>query len=188
MNASEFYKSLERLEKNSQQEFFGLYKDFVLSICVRYAKNNAQAEEFFKIVFAKLLNDFTFHPHPGGISIDEYIKHTVIAELVKILLTKKEFYKIVSTVTPRDVDAPILTLPDDELIPLIRSPRFLPTLQQLPVNYRLLVNLYLCDKYDIKKIEHWLDIGEPMIRLNLDKAIHHLRKLLSEHQTSRYAQ
>ena len=187
MNRNEQLRACERLERSAQQAIFEEFKDAMMSVCMRFAKSDQQAHAFFLEAFEQFFNNFSA-PSCKVEELPQWVKEQFINELIRIILANKQEYKIVSTATPKEELVPQLTLTDEELMPLIRSPKLLPAIQFLPTAYRLILNLLLVDHFTIKAIEEKLDIGEAMIRLNLEKAVHLLRKQLSESKTTSYGQ
>ena len=187
MDRHEQLRACERLERSAQQSFFEEFKDSMMVVCLRYAKNEAQANDFLLGTFKLFFNNFVA-PAAKVEDIEAWVKTQFINELVVLILANKQEYKIVSTALPQEELVPQLTLTNEELLPLIHSPKLLPAVQSLPTAYRLILNLLLVDGFEIKKIEDKLDIGEAMIRLNLEKVIHLLRKNLSEGKTNSYGQ
>lgn len=173
MNLQELIKGCERSDKDSQRELFDLFKDSMMSLCLRYAKSEQQATEIFKEGFVSVFNNIK---NISEQQLESWVRKTMINAAIDVLRRKKQEYKIVSTVNAYDNINQEDKIVDQEVTRTMDGNDVLKAMQALTPAYRVVVNMHLVDDYSIKQISEKLDVGEATIRLNFEKAMHQIRK------------
>lgn len=173
MNLQELIKGCERSDKDSQRELFDLFKDSMISLCLRYAKSEQQATEIFKEGFVSVFNNIK---NISEQQLESWVRKTMINAAIDVLRRNKQEYKIVSTVNAYDNINQEDKIVDQEVTRTMDGNDVLKAMQALTPAYRVVVNMHLVDDYSIKQISEKLDVGEATIRLNFEKAMHQIRK------------
>ncbi|MBL7891022.1 MAG: sigma-70 family RNA polymerase sigma factor [Bacteroidia bacterium] len=173
MNLQELIKGCERSDKDSQRELFDLFKDSMMSLCLRYAKSEQQATEIFKEGFVSVFNNIK---NISEQQLESWVRKTMINAAIDVLRRNKQEYKIVSTVNAYDNINQEDKIVDQEVTRTMDGNDVLKAMQALTPAYRVVVNMHLVDDYSIKQISEKLDVGEATIRLNFEKAMHQIRK------------
>lgn len=173
MNLQELIKGCERSDKDSQRELFDLFKDSMMSICLRYAKNEQQATEIFKEGFVSVFKNIK---NISEQQLESWVRKIMVNASIDVLRRNKQEYKIVSTVNAYDSINQEDKIVDQEVTRAMDGSDVLKAMQALTPAYRVVVNMHLADDYSIKQISEKLDVGEATIRLNFEKAMHQIRK------------
>lgn len=173
MNVQELIKGCERSEKGAQYQLFYLFKDKMMALCLRYAKNEQQANEILKEGFVTVFNTIK---NISEQQLESWVKKTMINAAIDALRRNKQEYKIVSTVNAYDNMNQEDKIIDNEVTREMEGSDVLKAVQALTPAYRVVVNMHLADDYSIKQISEKLDVGEATIRLNFEKAMHQIRK------------
>lgn len=173
MNLQELIKLCERSDRGAQRELFALYKDAMMNICVRYAKNESQASEILKEGFATA---FGLLKKVDELDFENWLKKIMIDSAIRVLRRYKQDYKIVSTVNAYEGLSRYNDFVDDTVTREIEAGDVINAIQLLSPSYRIVVNMHLADGYSLKQISEKMEVGEPTIRLNFERAMHQLRK------------
>ena len=174
MDLKELLRGCRKFEQKSQRDLFELYKDEMMGLCVRYAKNENQATEILKDGFVAVFKGIKNTPE--DVSFDVWLKAMMMDTAIDVLRRNRQEYKIVSTINAYDVIQQQDTINDQEVTPSMDGYDVLRAIQALSPAYRVVVNLHLVDRWSFEKISDKLDVGEVTIALNFEKAMYQLRK------------
>lgn len=173
MNLQELIKGCERSDKESQSNLFSLFRDSITGLCLRYSKNELQANEILIEGFVSIFQNFK--SNPGEAQLEVWIKKMMIDKAIEISRKNKQEYKIVSTVNAYS-GAHQDRVVDETVTRAMEKNDVLKGIQALTPAYRIVVNMYLVDGFTQKQISEKLDVGEATIAMNFDKAMYQLRK------------
>ena len=182
---SDTMRGCERQEKAAQQHLFEAFKDQLMPICMRYARNETQANELLKQGFADIFG--TFRQVASYELLSEHLRNSMVNSAIKALCKNSTDYKIVSTVNAKTLPPLEDLQPDSELIQNLNDEVVLKALQSLPVVYRLIINLALIEKYPFNQIAEKLEEAELTLRMNYEKAMHLFRKTVVHLTSTRHA-
>ena len=147
-----------------QKMLYKQYAGMVMSICLRYAKNNEEAEDFLQDVFVKVflnLKTFKFNSHLGY-----WIKRLAINEMVSAMRRKNATHFAIST-DDLQHDIADVTVKGDVSVPM---DVLLKMVNELPDGYRTVFNMREIDGYEFGEIAKINGFGEATARSQLYKA------------------
>ena len=149
------------LEKNtkSQEQLYQLYAAKLFSVCLKYSRNYAEAQDNLQDGFLIIFDKIGQYNFTG--SFDGWAKRIMINHVLQ-QYRKTTFLELVNDV----VDEASVEI-DDENISL---DVLLKMIQELPDRYRLVFNLYVLDDYPHKEIAEMLDISIGTSKSNLARA------------------
>lgn len=163
-----------------------LYERFyspMLGVCLRYAANYADAEDFVQDGFIKVFNDIRSFKGTG--SLEGWIRRVIInSVLMQLRKSKKEYAydNLEATLedTADDVhddknedrSNDILDLSQQEAVEII---------QTLPEGFRKVLNLYVIDGFKHREIAEMLDISVGTSKSQLNRARKLMKQKLTEH-------
>lgn len=167
---------IEKCVKNdtkAQSQLYQLYAGKLFTICLKYSKNYADAEDVLHDAFMTIFSKIGQYNYKG--SFEGWIKRitintalqryrgTAVFELVKEELVEDE---------PVEVDDTTVTVGF-----------LLECVQQLPDRYRLVFNLYVLDGYSHREIASMLAISEGTSKSNLARARMILKKKIEDYNS-----
>ena len=174
-NVSPHFEVLaERASKGDDRSFEEIYKAIggkMYSLCLRYAGNTEDANDWFQEGFVKLYRHLTAFRGEG--SFEGWARQIFLSVCIDGIKKRN----LLLPAVPEGVDHPsedfsaFDKLANDDLIGLIR---------QLPTGYRAVVNLYLVEGYNHKEIGEMLNISEEGSRSQLFRARILLQKMLAK--------
>ena len=137
-------------DKAGQKVLYDMYKDILYPICLRYTKNEHEAEDVFIEGFYKILTKMDAYKGEG--SFEGWMKKIMVNESL-MYLRKKMRLNLMVELTDHDIE-------DTESgIDHIDYEQFLEILAELPDGYRTVFNMYVIEGYKHKEIAEILEIS-----------------------------
>ena len=161
------------LEKNTkaQEQLYQLYAGKLFSVCLKYSRNYAEAEDNLQDGFLIIFDKIEQYKFAG--SFDGWAKRIMINNVLQ-QYRKTPFLELVNDV----VDDASIEI-DDENVSL---DFLLKIIQELPDRYRLVFNLYVMDDYSHKEIAEMLGITIGTSKSNLARAKMSLKEKIDKSQ------
>ena len=162
------------LEKNrkAQNELYMKYAPKLFGTCLRYSKNNTDAEDILQEGFIKIfkyLKDFRNEGHFEG-----WMRKIMVTTALNFYKRKSLLNK---EVDPDFVNAPSISVPD--VISLLSSEELLAMIQELPDGYRMVFNLNTIEGYSHKEIGEIMNISVNTSKSQLSRARNSLQKKIN---------
>ena len=161
------------LEKNTkaQEQLYQLYAGRLFSVCLKYSRNYAEAEDNLQDGFLIIFDKIGQYKFTG--SFDGWAKRLMINNVLQ-QYRKTPFLELVNDV----IDDASIEI-DDENVSL---DFLLKIIQELPDRYRLVFNLYVMDDYSHKEIAEMLGITIGTSKSNLARAKMSLKEKIDKSQ------
>ncbi|MCB0643024.1 MAG: sigma-70 family RNA polymerase sigma factor [Phaeodactylibacter sp.] len=182
LNIQLIIEGCRRGNRNSQRILFEYFFGYAMNICLRFSRNQQEAEEVLNTGFLKVFRaidrydpEYPFRTWLRRILVNAAVDHH------RAYQQKIQFLelKVAEDLADEDLRFPVL-LPDEDILPV---------LQKLSPMYRMVFNLAVMEGYKHDEIAELLNISASASRSNLTRAKQKLRALLSknEGQPSRQA-
>jgi RNA polymerase sigma factor (sigma-70 family) len=152
---------------NCQRALFEQYAGKFMTVCLRYANDNMEAEDMLQEGFVRIFNNLHQFKFEG--SFEGWMRRIVVNVALKHLQKKKlQFTEIKDNQHQPSLDARAYShLGEEDILKLIN---------QLPDGYRIVFNLNVIEGYSHEEISKMLNIQPSTSRSQLVKA----RKMLQE--------
>ncbi len=151
-----------------QKILFETYSGKFMTVCLRYATDQMQAEDMLQDAFIRIFNHLEQYKSEG--SFEGWMRRIVVNVALKTIQNKKISYSTDEDaggqIPDNSTDAPS-HLSEGELLNLIKK---------LPPGYRIIFNLYAIEGYSHDEIGEMLNIKASTSRSQLVKA----RKMLQQ--------
>ncbi|GEO06782.1 DNA-directed RNA polymerase sigma-70 factor [Adhaeribacter aerolatus] len=177
MSEPEIIKGLLKGEGKAQKFVYEKYAAIMLGICIRYLKNQMDAEEIMLNGFVRIFGNIGQFENKG--SFEGWMKRIVINEALGFLRKKEPLHLAIEKEhiqVAADANAE-MDLAVEDLLNLLHD---------LPAGYRTVFNLYAIEGYSHKEIAEMLDITEGTSKSQLSKARALLQKRLTGQEISTY--
>ncbi len=180
-----FNLSLEQLIENcksndtkAQSELYKLFSGKLFSVCLKYSRNYAEAEDNLQDVFLTIFKKIEQYKNKG--SFEGWLKRITINTVLQ-QYRKEKVFDIVNenTIDEAEVEVDEDAISIDYLLQII---------QELPDRYRLVFNLYVLDGYSHKDIANMLDINIGTSKSNLARARQILKRTIEDYKTTQSLQ
>lgn len=160
-------------KSEAQRQLYERYKVAMYRLCLRYAANKQEAEDFLQEGFIKVFSDL--RQFRGDGPLGAWIRQVVLRTSLQHLRRRIHHISFVSDEhipdTPDDTPFPLDTPDTRQLVNLI---------QQLPDGYRTVFNLFVVEDFSHKEIAATLGISENTSKTQLFKAKAMLRRSLEK--------
>ena len=147
-------------DSKAQSELYKLFSSKLFSICLKYSRNYAEAEDNLQDAFLTIFKKIDQFKNKG--SFEGWLKRVTINTVLQQYRNQKVFDIVNENIiddTEIDIDEDAISI--DYLLQII---------QELPDRYRLIFNLYVLDGYSHKDIATMLDINIGTSKSNLARA------------------
>ncbi len=156
-----------RNERRAQHALYQLYFNSIITLCMRYTKNQEDANEVLQNSFLKVFQHIgTFDSTKS--SLYTWIRTIAVRSAIDFLRRKKVGYKTV------ELDIEMDQSIDTEAFQNMGSQQILALLQKLPDTTQAVFNLFIMEGYQHREIAEILKINEGTSRWHLSEA----RKIL----------
>ncbi len=157
--------------RTSQERLYKYFAPKMFAICLRYANNHQSAEDILQEGFIKVFNHLDKFRGDG--SFEGWIKRVFIN-------TSIEHYRK-ATITQRYVEidsAYHVSCKDEDAVSKLSRKDLLSVIQQLPIGYRTVFNLYAIEGFTHREIAAKLTISEGTSKSQLARARAMLHRML----------
>lgn len=162
----------------AQKTMYDLYSGKMLTICLRYMKNEDDALEVLNNSFMKVFSKITQYKSEG--SLEGWIKRIVINTAIDFVRGSKTYKKkFILTDEFSLYGSPDDNDPEDDIAeedPGITTEQVFELVKELPPATRVVFNLYVIDEFKHHQIAEHLKISEGTSKWHLSNA----RKILKE--------
>ncbi len=143
----------------------------MFAVCLRYATDYHQAEDFLQEGFIKVFNKIHQYANKG--SFEGWLRTIFVNYSIEALRKNKKWYELF----PND-QSPQLVSPTNVLDQLATQ-ELLQCIQQLPDGYRTIFNLYVIEGFSHREISEMLEISEGTSKSQLSRARTALQRIIS---------
>jgi RNA polymerase sigma-70 factor (ECF subfamily) len=143
----------------AQEQLYRLYSGKLFSVCLKYSRNYAEAEDNLQDGFLIIFDKITQFKFAG--SFEGWIKRIMVNNVLQ-QYRKTGFLELIHE-NIKEEESVDVELDDDNL----SMDYLLQIIQELPDRYRLVFNLYVMDDYSHKEIAEMMGITTGTSKSNL---------------------
>ena len=178
MSLDQLIENCKKNDTNAQSQLYKLFSSKLFSLCLKYSRNYAEAEDNLQDSFVTIFNKVSQYKNKG--SFEGWMKRITINTALQRYRGKSVF-NIINEDTIEDV---IVEINNDDL----SIDYLLGIIQELPDRYRLVFNLYVLDGYSHKEVADMLGITTGTSKSNLARARLILKEKIENYQVSQNSQ
>lgn len=177
----ELIKGCMRQDPLCQSQLYQKYSRRLMTVCLRYAHTNFEAEDVFHEAFIKVFANL--HKYEGKGSFEGWMRHIFVNTAITAFHKNRKHQASaeltqVPEATSNEVDA-LSSLTADEIMALV---------QRLPPGYRIVFNMYVVDGFSHKEIGEMLNISEGTSKSQLARAKQFLKRWIIEQNPAFHAE
>lgn len=147
-------------------------------ICLRYSDDRVQAQDYLQDAFIKIFcNIEKFNDELGAFI--QWAKRVTINVCLSAIRSKKMNLVPISALECKETEA-------TDVLAQLHIEEMMELIQQLPIGYRTVFNLYVIDGYTHKEIAQALNIAEGTSKTQLMKARAYLQQLILKKRSTIY--
>jgi RNA polymerase sigma factor (sigma-70 family) len=174
MDTAQLLKEAKHGSAAAQKCLFDIWSGKMMLVCVRYLKNEQDAEEVLLDGFYKFFKNLPGFTYNGDAALYGWLKKIMVNECL-MQLRKKNSFTIVTESSAQDVPL------EEEALNNLSAKEILALIVQLPVGYRTVFNLYVMEGMEHRDIAKLLGIAEGTSKSQLSKAKNLLQKNLAQY-------
>lgn len=160
----------------AQHQLFKLFYGKVLAICMRYAKNEEEAEDMLNEGFLKIFANIDKYTDTEEGSFNAWLKRVVVNAAIDY---QRKYKTLISTTNYDDIPPmEIAAYDENTAISKLSADELLNMIQQLPPMSRNVFNLYIFENYSHTEIAQMLDIKEGTSHWHLNFARTKLKAMI----------
>ena len=159
--------------RQAQRQLYETYSRRFLAICLRYLKDQEQAEDVMIQSFMKIFEKLSQFQGKG--SFEGWMKRIVVTQALMAIRSNRSLILAVSLEDAEKEQAPAA-----EALNQLEVAELMELVQSLPLGYRTVFNLFAIEGYSHQEIGELLGIAESTSKSQLNRA----RSVLKEKITS----
>lgn len=160
MSLEQLINNCKKNDAQAQSQLYKLFASKLFSLCLKYSKNYAEAQDNLQDAFVTIFNKIAQYNHKG--SLEGWMKRITI----NTALQRYRSVGVFDIVNEEQIEDVSIEIEDDSL----SMDYLLSIIQELPDRYRLVFNLYALDDYSHKEIAEMLNISTGTSKSNLARA------------------
>ncbi|AMS27634.1 hypothetical protein AEM51_12015 [Bacteroidetes bacterium UKL13-3] len=157
----------------SQKCLYAHFASKMLGVCMRYAKDRAEAEDMLQEGFIKVFQNIAKFKNEG--SFEGWIRRIMIFTAINWF--KHRSRKFQEDLDQVGYDAPF----EDDIVSRISAKEIVALVQQMPEGYRMVFNLYAVEGYTHREISELLGIAEGTSKSQYSRAKQYMQAALAKH-------
>jgi len=161
-------------EKAAMKELYDSYAPKMFGVCLRYAKNQMEAEDILQDAFIKVFANLHRFKFQG--SFEGWLRRTIVNTSINHY---KKNLKHAREMDIDDIEAE--NQKEERVLDRMSADEILAVVQTLPEGYRVVFNLNVLEGYTHKMIGEMLDISENTSKSQLLRAKRLLREKIKRH-------
>lgn len=171
MTESQLINNCIKGESTAQRILYEKYSGKLYGISLRYARNNAEAQDILQEAFIRIFKYLPDYQQKG--SLEGWMRRIVVNVALRTIQAAFSRFEL-----------PVETLPESsieaEILPQLNAEELLQLVRKLPDGYRVVFNLFALEGFSHAEIAAQLNIDESTSRSQLTKARKLLRKWLED--------
>uniref|UniRef100_UPI00404B12BA RNA polymerase sigma factor n=1 Tax=Gelidibacter sp. TaxID=2018083 RepID=UPI00404B12BA len=160
MSLEQLINNCKKNDAQAQSQLYKLFASKLFSLCLKYSKNHAEAQDNLQDAFVTIFNKISQYNNKG--SLEGWMKRITI----NTALQRYRSVGVFDIVNEEQIEDTYIEIEDESL----SMDYLLSIIQELPDRYRLVFNLYALDDYSHKEIAEMLDISTGTSKSNLARA------------------
>jgi len=166
-------KQCKKGNQAAQRELYERFAPQMLSVCKRYVKSLEDAEEVLSNAFIKVFRKIDQYKGKGALG--GWIRRIMVNESLNYIRYRKNLFVEIEEENHKEVA-------HEQLQEKIDSEYLLQLIEELPLGYRTVFNLFAIEGYAHKEIGEKLGISENTSKSQLSKARQHLQQKLQQNE------
>jgi RNA polymerase sigma factor (sigma-70 family) len=156
-------------DRNAQYRIYKLFYNYCMSISMRYAESNFEAEEIVNDAFYKAFT--RLHLYGGELSFKAWLRRITVNTSIDYFRARQRQAHLVALTSAPDPGAEM------DIIEQLTKEQMLQAMSQLSPGYRTVFNLFVVDGYSHEEIAEMLNISVGTSKSNLARARQKLKDI-----------
>lgn len=150
-------------DRNAQSQLYQLYAEKMYSICLRYTNSIEEAQDILQNGFIKVFTKSNLYEGKG--SLEGWIKRIIINTAIEHFRRQKLKFQTTDQINENQIEESSFSASS-----ILEYKDLMHLVQNLPLGYRTVFNLYAIEGYNHKEISEMLQISEGNSKSQLSRA------------------
>ncbi|MEM8527048.1 MAG: sigma-70 family RNA polymerase sigma factor [Bacteroidota bacterium] len=167
-------KACKKGDRKAQELLYRKYSAMLFGICLRYAKDRAEAQDFLQESLIVIFRDL--HQYQPKAAFGAWLRRVTVNVCLQQLRKQRNIFQVhsIEEICSNSIQE------EADIFSRFRERALLQMVQQLPTGYRVVFNLYAIEGYSHQEIAENLGISVNTSKSQLSRAKSTLRKLLEK--------
>ncbi len=165
-------------DQRAQQKLFEMYASKMMGVCLRYMKDQAQAEDVLQDGFVKVFTKL--EKYTGNGSLEGWVRRIMVNTALDELRKTNKFK---TNVSMDDVDYKVES--DANALSSLLEEDLLKLIREMPDGYKTVFNMFAIEGFSHKEIAEKLGISENTSKSQYSRAKAYLRTKVEELEIGR---
>lgn len=161
-NLKEIINRCSRGDREAQSLLYRRFAGKMFSVCKRYSKNDAEAEDNLQDGFIKIFSRIKQYSFSG--SFEGWMRRVIVNSIFEKYRKKKNVHAV------EDISVHEKEELRNDIVGKMSADDLMRLIQELPPRYRMAFNLYAIEGYSHKEIAQAMGISEGTSKSNLSRA------------------
>jgi len=167
-------KQCQKKSKKAFDELYLTYSPLIYGICLRYTKDEFEAQDLLQECFIRILNKISDYKFKG--SFEGWIRRLTVNNAINFIRSRRHF--MMDDISEYEIE----TNNNTDVISDMSAREIVQLINQLPDGYRTVFNLHVIEGYKHTEIAEMLDISDITCRTQYKKARETLIKMINENK------
>ena len=164
-------------DRMAQKALYQQYKNKMFVLCLRYANSREDAEDILQEGFVKVFQDM--HQFKRAGSFEGWMRKVILHVALQYIRRQKNWQ--IQTASDLEIwENTLAANTDEEPFDQELVKKILHLMQQMPVGFRTVLNLYVMEEYSHQQIATELGISVGTSKSQLNRAKAYLRELVEK--------
>ena len=165
-------------DQRAQRKLFEMYAPKMMGVCLRYMKDQAQAEDVLQDGFVKVFTKLDKYTGDG--SLEGWVRRIIVNTALDQLRKTKKFQ---ANVSMDDVSYKVES--DADVLASLIEEDLLKLIQEMPTGYKTVFNMFAIEGFSHKEIGEKLGVSENTSKSQYSRAKAYLRIKVEELEIGR---
>lgn len=157
--------------RKAQYKFYNYFSGKMMGVCLRYAQNEAEAEDILQDGFVKVYSNI--HKYQPYGSFEGWVRRIFVNTAIEYYRQRRRF--VISDIEIENSDFEF----KDDVVDRMSANEILNLITKMPDGYRMVFNMYAIEGYSHKEIAEELGISIGTSKSQYSRARTYLQKLLA---------
>jgi RNA polymerase sigma-70 factor (ECF subfamily) len=159
-------------QRKYQYKFYNLFASKMMGVCLRYAKNQAEAEDILQDGFVKVFSNMhKFQPYG---SFEGWVRRIFVNTAIEYYRQRRRF--MINDIELENQDFEF----GDDVVDKMAAEEIIALIRDMPDGYRMVFNMYAIEGYSHKEIADELGISVGTSKSQYSRARSYLQKQMAE--------
>jgi len=162
--------------RKDQHRFYNYFAGKMMGVCLRYAQNQAEAEDILQDGFVKVYGNI--HKYQPYGSFEGWVRRIFVNTAIEYYRQRRRF--VISDIELENSDFEF----KDDVVDSMSAQEILKLISRMPDGYRMVFNMYAIEGFSHKEIAEELSISIGTSKSQYSRARTYLQKMLAAQETT----